>query len=639
MTGARMVIARPGGERDFTYLAKLIAKHRITIINLIPSMLRTFLEEQGLDACDSLRHVICLGESLTVELQERFFARLAADLSVFYGATEAPSATFWKCQREENHRIVGIGRRLANKQIYLLDRHLQPVPIGVPGELHVGGRLARGYLNRPEVTAERFIPNPFGNEPGARLYKSGDRARYLPDGHIEFLGRMDHQVKIHGLRIELGEIESVLNRHPAVGESVAVVREDIPAEKCLVAYVVLRQSRAASGSGLRDHLKEKLPDYMVPSAFVFLYALPRTPNGKIDRLALPGLDMVRPELEQAFVAPRNALESQLAKIWEQLLGLQPIGVRDNFFEVGGHSLLAVRLGAQIQKALGQELPLAALFQAPTIEQLAGVLSQGRATASYSSLVTLRPCGPKRPFFCVPGDLGNVFTDLGPLARHLPSDRPFYGLQDGIGNPAQIEALAAHYLDEIRTVQPEGPYLLGGVCLGGVVAFEMAQQLRAQCQEVALLALIEPSRPSTPGLQACLKFAGLLLRLLTRRISHHWSRFVRLGSAEQQTYVRLKLKLLTNIWALTRYAPKPYPGRIILFVTEESLAKSCHDLRLDWKALADGGLDLQVIPGNHDTITGNNDTKIEEAHMQVLAENLKARMNALEASTETMTCAE
>jgi aspartate racemase len=639
LTGAQLVIARPGGERDFTYLVNLIGEHRITIINLVPSTLRAFLEEQSLETCDSLRHVICLGESLSAELQELFFARLVADLSVFYGATEAPSATFWKCKREDNQRTVGIGRRLANKQIYLLDSHLQPVPIGVAGELYVGGRLARGYLNRPELTAERFIPNPFSNESGARIYNCGDLARYLPDGNLAFIGRMDHQVKVHGRRIELGEIEAVLNRHLVVRESVAVAWEDVPDEKRLVAYVVLKQSRAASGSELRDHLRRKLPEYMVPSVFMFLDALPRTPNGKIDRPALPEPVPARPELGQAFLAPRSPLEDQLAKIWEQLLGLRSIGIRDNFFEIGGHSLLAVRLVAQIQKAFGQKLPLAALFQAPTVEQLACMLRDQRGTASQSSLIALQPVGPKPPFFCVPGDLGNVFTDLGPLARHLPLDQPFYGLQDGIDNPAPIEALAAQYLDEVRSVQPKGPYFLGGVCLGGVVAFEMAQQLRAQGQRVGLLALIEPSSPPAPGLRAYFKFARWVLHLLTRRIGHHWSNFVRLGSAEQQTYARLKLKLFANVWALTRYAPRAYPDRITLFMTEESLARSPRDPRFDWRAFAGGGLDLQVIPGNHDTITGNNDTKIEEAHMQVLADKLRACMGTAESSTETTTSAQ
>ncbi len=270
LTGAQMIIARPEGDQDTAFLVKLIAEHRITIINLVPSMLRVILEEQGLETCDCLRHVVCFGEPLPSELQERFFTRLSAELSVFYGATEAPSATFWKCKRKDDQRIVALGHRLPKKQIYLLDCCLQPVPIGVPGEMHIGGRLARGYLNRPELTAEKFIPNPFSDEPGARLYKTGDLARYLPDGNIEFMGRLDHQVKIRGFRIELGEIEAVLSQHPAVRENVVIAREDSPGDKRLVSYVVADQQRPLTISDLRRFLKEKLPNHIVTSAFVIL---------------------------------------------------------------------------------------------------------------------------------------------------------------------------------------------------------------------------------------------------------------------------------------------------------------------------------------------------------------------------------
>jgi thioesterase domain-containing protein len=304
-----------------------------------------------------------------------------------------------------------------------------------------------------------------------------------------------------------------------------------------------------------------------------------------------------------------------------VLGLRTIGIKDNFFEVGGHSLLAVRLLARIQKVFGKKLPLAALFQAPTIEQLAEVLRQQGWASTWRSLVAIQPGGSKRPFFCVPGDLGNVFTDLGPLAQHLGSDQPFYGLQDGIGNPTQIEALAAHYIDEIRSVQSEGPYLLGGVCLGGVVAFEMAQQLRAKGQQVALLALIEPSRPPVPGLRLSYKIAEGIIRRIVRRSNHHLRNLLRIGSAEQKTYLRLKSKLFANMWALAQYEPQTYAGPITLFLTEESLAKSPQDPRLHWSKFAAGSMNLLVISGNHDVITGNN-TRIEETHMQVLAQRLK-----------------
>jgi len=542
-----------------------------------------------------------------------------------YGPTEVTyGATAFDFQFSTNpDRDAPIGVPFPNYEVYIVDSYLQPVPVGVTGELLIGGvGLARGYLNRPELTAEKFIPHPFSDKPGTRVYRTGDLVRFLPDGNIEFLGRADHQVKIRGFRIELGEIETVLGQHPAVQKTVVLAREDRPGDKRLVAYVVPGQGAAPTINTLRSFLEKKLPNYMIPSIFVFIDALPLMPNSKIDRQALPAPDIARPGLEEAFVAPRDTLELQLTKIWEQVLGLQPIGVRDNFFELGGHSLLAVRLFAQIEKVFGQKLPLVTLFQAPTIEQLTSVLRQAGCSVPWSSLVAIQPGGSKPPFFCVPGNLGNVFTDLGDLARHLGPDQPFYGLQDGIQNPIQIEALAAHYLDEIQAMQPEGPYLLGGVCSGGVVAFEMAQQLQILGQQVDLLALVEPSPPPVPGLRSYTKLAASILRRFVRRLGRHSRNVSQLSSAEQGAFVRLKAKVVANLWAVRRYAPQPYPGPIHLFLASESPAQSPHDPRLGWCEWATGGAEIHTIPGNHDTITGTNDTQIEEAHMQVLAEQLR-----------------
>jgi aspartate racemase len=520
---------------------------------------------------------------------------MAGDCQVFnhYGPTEGTVGVLTYRVGEEqttcNYPTTPLGRPIANTQIYLLDACLQPVPVGVPGELYIGGaNVARGYLKRPELTAENFIPDPFGNEPGARLYKTGDMARYLPDGNIEFLGRIDHQVKIRGFRIELEGIEAELEQYPAVREGVVLAREDVSGQKHLVAYVVLNQKQTLTITDLRSFLQAKLPDHMLPSALVLLKALPLTPHGKVDRRALPAPDRVRPELEGTFVAPRTPVEERLAGIWAKVLGLEQVGIHDNFFELGGHSLLIVRLFAQIEKTFGKRLPLATLFQAPTVEQLASVIHQAGWSLPWCSLVAIQPSGSKLPFFCVPGILGNVFTDLGDLARHLGLDQPFYGLQDGIQNPSQIEALAAQYVDEIRTVQAEGPYLLGGVCSGGVVAFEMAQQLQAQAQRVALLALVEPSSPPVPGLRSYIKLAASILRRFVRRLGHHSRNVSQRDSVELRAYLRLKAKLVANSWALRRYAPQPYPGRIDLFMAHESLAHSPRDPRLGWRKLAAGG---------------------------------------------------
>ena len=274
-------------------------------------------------------------------------------------------------------RTVPIGRPIANTRIYILDRELQPVPVGVPGELHIGGDgLARGYLNRPDLTAEKFIADPFSGEPGARLYRTGDLARYRPDGNIEFLGRMDHQVKVRGFRIELGEIEAVLGQHPGLREAVVLAREDGPGDKRLVAYVVAHSGGASVAvSELRGFLGEKLPDYMIPSVFVFLDAMPLTPSGKVDRRGLPAPDAARPEGQEGYVAPRTPVEEALAGIWAEVLGLDRVGIHDNFFELGGHSLLATQVVSQARRLFQVELALRRLFEAPTVAGLVESLAQ------------------------------------------------------------------------------------------------------------------------------------------------------------------------------------------------------------------------------------------------------------------------
>jgi amino acid adenylation domain-containing protein len=374
ITGARLVLAKPGGHQDSAYLVKLITKEQITTLHFVPSMLRVFLEESELEKCSAIKRVICSGEALPFDLQEQFFARLDAELHNLYGPTEAAiDVTFWACQQGCTEQIVPIGRPIANTQIYLLDRHLQPVPIGVSGELHIGGLgLARGYLNRPEITAEKFIANPFSGELGARLYKTGDLARYRPDGSIEFLGRIDHQVKLRGFRIELGEIEAVLSQHPAVSEVVVLAREDEPGNKCLVAYVVSEPKSALSTQELRGFVEEKLPHYMVPSAFVLLEALPLTLNGKVNRQALPAPNPVQRE---GFVAPRTAAEEIVAGIWKQVLGIEQVGVGDNFFELGGHSLMTTQVISRLRQVFQVELPIRSLFDSPTVEGLVNAIAK------------------------------------------------------------------------------------------------------------------------------------------------------------------------------------------------------------------------------------------------------------------------
>jgi amino acid adenylation domain-containing protein len=617
-------------------LAEWMKQEDISIAHLTPAMGQILTEATQGKTLPSLRYTFFVGDKLTRREWFRL-RRLAPRLTVvnFYGATETQRAVSYFVVpndvqvasgdgRAGNHlkEIIPLGRGMKDVQLLVLNTAGQLVGIGEVGEIHVRSpHVAKGYLSDELLTRERFKINPCTGQAGDWMYKTGDLGRYLPEGDVEFLGRIDHQVKIRGFRIELGEIEAVLGQHPAVKDVVMLAREDVPGDKRLVAYVVPGREDTLTPGELRSYLSQKLPDYMVPSAIVLMDALPLTPNSKVDRRALPVPDVSRGEPERTFAVPRDSLELELARVWERLLGVHPIGVRDNFFDLGGHSLLAVRLIAQVEKVFGIRLPLATLFQTPTVEQMADILRQGEQSTAWSSLVAMQPGGSNPPFFCIPGNLSNVFTDLGDLARCLGPDQPFFGFQDSVQNPVQIEAVSTQYIDEMRTVQPEGPYFLGGVCWGAVVAFEMARQLQVQGQEVALLALVEPARRPVAGLRSLFSFATSVFHLVARRFSRQVRNVSQLRSAERGAYARLKLRVIANLWALARYAPEPYQGGMHLFLTRESL-ECPSSARLGWRELAAGGTEVHGIPGTHDTVTGDNDTEVEPAHMRILAEQLK-----------------
>jgi thioesterase domain-containing protein/acyl carrier protein len=388
---------------------------------------------------------------------------------------------------------VPIGRPIANTQLYVLDGNMQPVPRGVIGELYIGGAgVARGYLNRPDLNDAKFVPDPFASHTGARMFRTGDLVRCLPDGNLDFLGRADQQVKIRGYRIELGEIESLLAQHPQVAAAVALVHQGH-----IVAYVVPRSS-GPGAEELRRYLADRLPDHMVPSFLLTLPEFPLTPNGKVDRKALPAPETARAGSQ--FVPPRDSVELKIAGLWEEVLGIRPVGVKDNFFDLGGHSLLAVRLVTRLQREFSKAVPLAAILRGPTVERLADLV-RSAAPGARSTLVPIHASGGRPPLYCVPGAGGNVIY-LYHLARHLGPDQPFYGLQgvgfDGEAAPqTSVEEMAARYLIEIEAAQPRGPYFLGGHSLGGWVAYEMAQQLLRKGREVPLVAIIDTAAP-VPG---------------------------------------------------------------------------------------------------------------------------------------------
>ncbi|WP_369185677.1 amino acid adenylation domain-containing protein [Streptomyces sp. Y1] len=380
MTGATLVVARPEGHRDSRYLIETIRAEAITAVHFVPSMLQVLLREPDVEECTSLRHVVCSGEALPRRLAQAFLDRSGARLHNLYGPTEAAiDVTAWTCRRDEDPRPLPIGLPIANTRVHVLDRHLRPVPPGVPGELHLGGRnLARGYLNRPELTAERFVEDPFAPGGGARLYRTGDLARRREDGALEYLGRLDHQVKLRGLRVEPGEIEAALTAHERVREALVLAHEHGPDDVRLVAY--LTGEDVPPAGRLAEFLRRRLPEYMVPSHFTVLPALPLTVNGKVDRAALPAPGADRPELRSAFAEPRDELERAIAALWCRLLGVERVGVQDSFFDLGGHSLLLARLRVELAETMRQEVSMVELFQYPTVASLAAFLNRPGSAA-------------------------------------------------------------------------------------------------------------------------------------------------------------------------------------------------------------------------------------------------------------------
>ncbi|MEG3960427.1 thioesterase domain-containing protein, partial [Microcoleus sp. herbarium2] len=437
----------------------------------------------------------------------------------------------------------------------------------------------------------------------------------------------------------------------AVEEAVVVAREDVPGNKRLVAYLVVNQPIAPAIPELQQFLKQKMPEYMVPSTFVLLEVLPLTPNGKVDRRALPAPDTSCLSLKASFVSPRDTLELQLVQIWEEVLDVRPVGVRDNFFDLGGHSLLAITLMARIQQKFGKNLALAALLQGPTIENLASSLRQETDSPSWSTLIAIQPDGPKRPLFCVHPGGGTVLAYID-LARHLGSEQPFYGLESlGLYEEqksyARVEDMAAHYIEAMQAVQPQGPYLLAGWCFGGLVAFEMAQQLQARSEQVSFLGLLDISTERVASEELAeleLDDAAFLVKLFSKDISLSLDSIRELGSDEQLLYVMEKIReinlippdvglaqarylvqiLKSHIRAAKVYIPQPYQGRPTLFRASEEETANSQDLTLGWEELATEGVDLHWVPGNHSTM-------VREPHVQVLAKQLCACLDRSQAN--------
>lgn len=551
-----------------------------------------------------------------------------------YGPTEASviATSYEPDMSKPTPDNLPIGRPIANMEIYILNEKLQPVPVGEPGELHIGGPgVARGYLNRPELTASKFIANPFKNDRNARLYKTGDSARFLPSGEIEFIGRTDFQVKIRGYRIELGEIEAILEKCPGVRECIVIAREE-DGTKRLVGYIVASSERTPVSSDLRHFISEHLPEYMVPADFVFLKSLPLTPNGKVDRRSLPAPVATRSSEASEVVTPRDAVEAQLVRIWEQVLGKRPIGIEDNFFELGGHSLLAVRLMGRVEKTFGQQLPLTALVQAPTIKQFGELVRRDVSSELWSSLIPMQAEGSAPPLFFVHG-LGGTVLRFRELAHRMRPDQPFYGIQaPGLnGKDAclqSVDEMADCYLDQLRGIQPEGPYFLGGYSFGGLVALEMARRLVEAGQVVGLLALVD-TYPGAP------KSASSLMGRFFSLSAEQKMAYVKKRIARYRKGIKRRIDLLSmprpikNVReacaiAEQNYSPRAYPGKIVLFRASEKALRGLDDPQGGWSQYAAGGLEIREIDADHGNI-------LNEPQVQHLAAALRAEMKQAQAA--------
>ena len=650
--GARVVIAPSETTKDGKKLIALMKACGATIMQATPATWRMLLDS-GWQGSSGLK-ILCGGEAWGTELADELLPRCES-LWNMYGPTET---TIWSSvSRVEKDRPVLIGAPIANTTFHVFDGCGQPLPVGIPGELHIGGLgLAQGYLWRDDLTRERFLPDPFNPQTGARLYKTGDLVRRVPGGGIEFLRRVDHQVKLRGFRIELGEIEVALEQHVGVRQCVVAIHGDHTAEKRLVAYFVPTDPRHIPLVGdLRNTLNERLPNYMIPSAFAMVERMPLTANGKIDRKALILSNSTVLSGEALVEAPRDSVEATLVQIWEQLLEVHPVGIRSSFFDLGGYSLLVVKLFAQINKTFHRSLPIAAIFGSPTIEQLA-TLIRGKAigTASVhasqnmvgetSTIVPLQPNGSGTPLFFVHGVLGDVVRYYH-LAMQIGADHPIYGIQSQsllTGQPGllRLEDQAAYYVSEIRRIQPTGPYYLLGYCFGGKVAFEIAHQLHALGERVGLLGLLDAWQLDWV---VRIRRMGYVRLSFGRRVAQFMGNFRPLSPLKKVAYLpgRVVIRVLPWIYSVApsfgfrsvpsfmkrpedinraagmNYRLRPWHGPVTLFrAAIQPDPRMPRDL--GWTPFAEAGVEVHEVPGDHDLM-------FQEPNIRILAERIRERL--------------
>ena len=664
--GARLVLF-PGPIPSLDELRQVIDQRGITTLWLTAGLFHQ-VAAADLSGYEQLDELLAGGEALSPARVDTMLEKLpSCRLINGYGPTETTIfACCYSIPRQRQRVTVPIGRPIASTRAHIVAQGMRPAAVGERGELLIGGEgLARGYLGRPALTAARFVPDPLGQCPGERLYRTGDVVRRLVGGEIEFLGRHDHQVKIRGFRIELGEVEAAIGEHPGVAQVAVLAREDNPGDKRVTAYFVVAGEPEVSPKDLEEHLSDRVPRYMVPSAWVKLDSLPLNRNGKVDRAALPRPERSRSS-DREGKPPETDLQRQLVEIWEAILGIQPIGIDEDFFELGGHSLLIVQLIARIEETFGKRVPMAELLQGATIEHLEKLLSQESTSPSWSLLVPMQETGSMPPLYCIHPAGGNLFcyTDL---VRHLDGDLPFWGVQapehkPGFQPSPPIETLAAEYVQAIRAKQGDQPFFLGGWSMGGVIAFEMARQLEQIGETPPLLVILDAEAPSgQPAVYTWVVLLGsfaLNLGLPFDRMLAAWDDLAELPPMKQLQRIAEEAKsaglvpadlslaqfrqlfdsFKTNAQTQRSYTGGAYEGPVALVRAEEPLkyiGKALPDnfhanLEADieqgsidprdptkgWGRWAGGRLETVTIPGNHYTM-------VRDPHAKLLAEAILA----------------
>jgi amino acid adenylation domain-containing protein len=640
LVGATTILASRESAADGAQLGELIKRHDITFMQATPVTWWLLLGAGWRGKSDL--QIVCTGEAMPRKLASQLVP-MVGKLWNLYGPTET---AIWSTGYlvVDGQAPVLIGRPIDNTQCYILDSHREPVPIGSIGDLYIAGDgLARGYLNRPELTAEKFVPNPFNREPGSRMYHTGDLARYRPDGNIECLGRTDDQVKIRGFRIELGEIETALKQHPGICQPVVVAREDIPGEKRLVAYFVPVGAAAPERSELRRLLKQQLPEYMVPTEYVALTNFPISANGKIDRKALPppGRSDEVSSLD-SYAAPRNDTERKLVEIMSRVLCLDRIGIDVDFFAIGGHSLAAMRVISLIKSEMNIDLPVRTLFKATTASQIAAIIIESSDSGKTLSSDELRTCiaiqanGSNFPLFCVARPNVNALGYLF-LSRHLGPDQPVFGLQRQMPEdpqveftPEQIRETAEEYIRAMRSVQPHGPYYLVGQCQGAYIAFEMVRRLESQGDCIGMLGMLDvwPEENTRHKLLFFVhSYVHKLLNALRRKAAKEVVALAapladrRHGEGEALSTAYAgdsRTPLWKLYWPGPDFRPVVISSKIVVFRVASQPVYRIRDRAMGWRNRTVGPVEVEDIPGGHLTL-------LREPHVHVLAERIRRHM--------------